>query len=58
MMTKGMKSTELWLSLLGVVLGGYLAVQGVAASTIVAVVAPLASYILSRGIAKNGGNDR
>ena len=53
-MTKGLKSTEFWMTLVAVGVGAYLAVQGVDATTIGAVAAPIMAYAFSRGVAKRG----
>ncbi len=51
-MTNGMKSTEFWLTLVGIAVGVYLASTGASVQVIGAVVAPIAAYGLSRGLAK------
>ena len=53
-MTKGFKSTELWITVAAVLMGAYLALEGVDATTIGAVVSPIMAYALSRGVAKHG----
>ncbi len=51
-MTKGMKTSEFWMTLAGVIVGVYLASTGASVQVIGAVVAPIMAYGLSRGLAK------
>ncbi len=53
-MSKGMKSTEFWLSLTAMVAATYLAKTGASLEMIIAVTGGAGAYTLSRGIAKRG----
>ena len=53
-MTNGFRSTEFWMTILGLVAGAYLTIKGANVEQIVAVTGGVAAYALSRGVAKHG----
>jgi len=55
-MTKGVKSSEFWLTIAGLGVGAWLHTQGADATVVLAFIGAGPAYGLGRGIAKHGNS--